>query len=86
MDILTLEESLKQLSFSAQTLNSDERFELKLRLLKLKEEQKLHYVQFWGKILGTTLHRHQEGLLHRTRLQPHQPGRIPHQEVLFRQQ
>ena len=53
MDILTIEEGFKKLSFSAQTLNTEERFQLKLRLLKLQEEQKLVVVNFWGKINGT---------------------------------
>jgi hypothetical protein len=53
MDILTIEEGFKKLSFSAQTLNVEERFQLKMRLLKLKEEQKLAVIYYWGKINGT---------------------------------
>ena len=56
MDIPNLDEVIKKLSFSCQTLNLDERFQLKLRLMKLKEEQCLDDIQFWGKIIGMLHH------------------------------
>jgi hypothetical protein len=64
MDILHLEEQLKQIEFGGQTLNIDERLQLKLSLNKFQFESKLDELLFWGKIYGAIINRTQKRLLH----------------------
>ena len=64
MDILHLEEQLKQIEFGGQTLNVDERFQLQLTLNKFQLENKLGELLFWGKILGAIINRAQKRLLY----------------------
>ena len=55
MDILNLEQQIKQIAFGGQTLNIDELFQIKLSLNKFQNELKLDELLFWGKINGILL-------------------------------
>jgi radial spoke head protein 9 len=57
MEILHLDEHLKQIEFGGQTLNVDEKFQLKLSLNKFQLDNKFDEFLFWGKISGTPISR-----------------------------
>eukprot|EP00831_Metopus_contortus_P047935 TRINITY_DN3885_c0_g3_i3.p2 TRINITY_DN3885_c0_g3~~TRINITY_DN3885_c0_g3_i3.p2 ORF type:complete len:117 (+),score=29.16 TRINITY_DN3885_c0_g3_i3:135-485(+) len=52
MDILNLDANLKYVAACGETLNIDERVQLKLALLKLQEAEEFDEVLFWGRIRG----------------------------------